>query len=244
MHSSSRHAEEKKGPCRVKRFFQLFGVGATLSIIFFLLLPCGHVLSDDATSIFQVLDKVQQRYNVADFEADFTQSSRLDAVGILDTAQGHVAFRPPDMMRWHYKTPDEYFIIADAENVWIYQPTDNQVMVGRAADYFGGKKFTDFFAEPKKLLNDFDVQWAPAQLQADESYVLRLFPRNSEPNLAEVFLFVSKTTFDIHKVLIFNASGDQTTLRFSGFKFDQGLDRSLFEFKIPKGADVMHLDAP
>jgi len=244
MNSSLRHSEGRNGPCWGKCLLQSIGFGITLSFIFFLLLPDGHVLSADTMSIFQILDKMQQRYNVADFEADFTQSSRLDAVGIVDTAEGHVSFKPPAMMRWHYKIPDEYFIIADAENVWIYQPTDNQVMVGRAADYFGDKNFTDFFAEPKKLLNDFDVQWAPAQLQGDDSYVLRLFPRKSEPNLAEVFLFVSKTTFDIHKALVFNASGDQTTLRFSNFKFDRGLDRSLFEFKIPKGADVMQLDAP
>lgn len=244
MNSSLPHSKGRNEPCRAKRLFQSIGFGITLWLIIFLLPTDQYVFCEDAISIFELMDKVQQRYNAADFEADFIQSSRLDAVGIVDTAEGHVSFKPPDMMRWHYETPDEYFIIADAENVWIYQPMDNQVMVGRTADYFGDKNFINFFSEPKKLLNDFDVQWAPDPLQGEDSYVLRLFSRKSEPNLAEVFLFVSKETFDIHKALVFNASGDQTTLRFSDFKFDRGLDRSLFEFKIPKGANVMQLDAP
>jgi outer membrane lipoprotein carrier protein len=229
---------------RTRRLRLSIGVGAFLWFTCFLPLPGGYGSSSNTLSVFQILDKVQQRYSVADFEADFTQSSRLDAVGIVDTAEGHVSFKPPAMMRWHYKTPDEYFIIADAQNVWVYRPMENQVMAGKAADYFGDRKFTDFFAEPKKLLDDFDIQWAPGQLQAEDYYVLRLLPRKSQPNLAEVFLFVSKTTFDIYKSIVFNAFGDQTTLRFSDFQFDQGLHRSLFEFKIPKGADVMQLDAP
>ena len=181
---------------------------------------------------------------MADFEADFTQSSRLEAVGIVDTAKGRASFKPPALMRWHYKTPDEYYITADEENVSIYRPMENQVMVGKASDYFGDRKYTDFFAEPKKLLEDFDVQWAPEQLQGKNSHVIRLVPRKRQQNLAEMFLFVSKTTFDIYKSIVFNAFGDQTTIQFSDFKFDQGLDRSFFELEIPKGADVMTLDAP
>lgn len=237
-------SEIRNKHCRGKRFFQSVGFGVTLSFMFFFLLNRGYCSSSDVLSILQVLDRVQQRYSVADFEADFTQSSRLEAVGIVDTAKGHVSFKPPAMMRWHYKTPDEYFIIADEENVSIYRPIENQVMVGKASDYFGERKYTDFFAEPKKLLDDFDVQWAHEQLQGENSHVIRLVPRKRQQNLAEVFLFVSKTTFHIYKSIIFNAFGDQTTIRFSGFKFNQGLNRSFFELKIPKGADVMTLDAP
>ena len=233
--------KEKIIQARERRFWLGFGINL---FFIFLLTHHGYGSPSNDMSIFQVLDRVQQRYNVADFEADFTQSSRLEAVGIVDTAEGHVSFKPPTMMRWHYKTPDEYFITADKENVSIYRPLEKQVMVGKASDYFGERKYTDFFAEPKKLLDDFDVQWAPDQLQGKNSYVIRLVPRQHQQNLAEVFLYVSKTTFDIHKSIIFNAFGDQTTIRFSGFKFDQGLDRSFFELKIPKGADVMQLDAP
>jgi outer membrane lipoprotein carrier protein len=229
---------------KAKWFLRWMVFGTVLSVLLCLHLPWAACSSLETVSIMDVMDQVQKRYNAKDFGANFVQSSRLDAVGIVDTAKGHVSFKPPGMMRWHYTVPDEYLIIADAENVWIYRPTENQVMVGKTEDYFGDRKFTDFFAQPKKLLEDFDVQWAPDQLQGDNKYVLRLVPRNSQPNLAEVFLFVSKPTFDIYKSIVFNAFGDQTTLSFSDFKFDQGLDRSFFEFKIPKGADVLQLETP
>lgn len=224
------------------------GVCTILALVlyFLLFLPWfqGHGRCADTNAILQVMERVQRHYAVTDFEADFAQESHLDAIGITDTAQGHVWFKPPAMMRWHYQRPDDYFVIANGDKVWIYRPTDNQVMVGLARDYFADRQFTEFFAEPKSLLNDFDVQWASAALQRPGQDVLRLVPHKRDASLAEVFLFVSKSTSDISKAIIFNAFGDQTTIRFSGFKFNQGLDRSTFEFKIPRGTDVVELDAP
>ena len=60
-----------------------------------------------------ILDRVQHRYAAGDFQADFVQESHLKAMGIVDTAKGHLYFGRPGMMRWHYKTPEEYLIITD-----------------------------------------------------------------------------------------------------------------------------------
>ncbi len=222
----------------------LVSLGVVLCSVFFALLSQGNCAASAPLSISQVLEQIQRRYAVTDFEAEFVQHSHLEAMGMVDTAHGHVYFRPPDMMRWHYKTPDEYSIIADSHNVWIYRPMDRQVMVGEAADYFGDKKYAQFFTEPAKLLEGFSIEWGGGNLQSKDVHVLRLLPKKREPNLEEVFLFVSNSTFDILKSVIRNAFGDQTIITFSGFKFNQGLDLSLFKFKIPEGVDVIQLGGP
>lgn len=202
----------------------------------------GHCGASKPLSVSEILERVQHRYGATDFEADFVQESHLKAMGMVDTAKGHVYFKPPAGMRWHYKTPEQYFIITDGNSVWIHRPAENQVMAGRAADYFGNAEWTKFFNEPGKLLDGFVVQLAGTGLEEKDRYVLKLLPKTRQPDLVDILLFISKNTFDIVQSVTHNAFGDKTTIRFDSFRFNQGLDESLFMFKIPKGADVMQLE--
>ena len=82
-----------------------------------------------------ILDRVQQRYAAGDFEADFIQEAHLKAMGMVDTAKGHLYFGSPGMMRWHYKSPEEYLIITDGDKVWIYRPEENHVRISLGRPY-------------------------------------------------------------------------------------------------------------
>lgn len=195
-------------------------------------------------SVSQILRGIQERYVVRDFEADFIQESHLKAMAIVDTAEGHVYFRPPLAMRWHYKSPDEHMIISDGHTVWMYRPQDRQVMVGKAGEFFGDTNLADFFAEPERLLERFVIEQPPAQQDNKEHYFLRLVPRGKHPNVKEVFLSVSKETFDIVQSDTHNFFGDLTRLRFSEFRFNQGLKSSFFQFQIPEGVDMLQMDNP
>jgi outer membrane lipoprotein carrier protein len=186
-----------------------------------------------------ILDRVQKRYAAGDFEADFVQEAHLKAMGMVDTAKGHLYFGSPGMMRWHYKTPEEYLIITDGDTVWIYRPDENQVMLGRAVDYF--EKGADFFSKPAELSKEFTVALAAEELQEKEHYVLKFVPKTEMASLTELYLYISKETFDIKKTVTDNAFGDKTIIIFDHHRFGQGLSSSLFVFEIPKGAEVLQL---
>lgn len=217
---------------------------ATLAVVLLVVVSDGVGRCEGPESIQRVLQQVRAHYSATGFEADFSQQARLGAVGITETAAGHLYFKPPAMMRWHYRSPDDYLVISDAERVWIYRPQDNQVMVGAATGDVGGGGLADFFSNADALLKDFKIEWAPKAMSAPDHFALRLTPYKPQDTVAELFVFVSKQDTAIDKVMVYNAFGDQTTIRFSGFRFVHGLDRSLFEFKIPEGAEVMNLDAP
>jgi outer membrane lipoprotein carrier protein len=188
-----------------------------------------------------ILDRVQQRYAAGDFEADFIQEAHLKAMGMVDTAKGHLYFGSPGMMRWHYKSPEEYLIITDGDTVWLYRPEENQVMLGRAADYFGSRKGADFLSKPGELTREFVVELAPEERQDKEHYVLKLIPKMESPSLTELHLFISRKTFDITKIITGNAFGDRTIIQFESYGFERGLSSSLFVFEVPKGAEVLQL---
>jgi len=201
----------------------------------------GHSVASDSLSVTEILERIQRRYDVTDFEADFNQQSRLKAMDIVDTAQGHVSFRPPAMMRWHYKTPENYILIINTEKLWIYWPEENQVMVGKATDYLGNTGLAEFFAEPTKLLNSFHIEQSNGEFARKGLHALKLTPKKMEPNIDKAYLLVAEETFDVVELITYNTFGDETRIRFSGLRFNLGLDPSLFEFKIPENADVLQL---
>jgi outer membrane lipoprotein carrier protein len=223
-------------------FHLLFFLCAGLALALLAMLSCAVCMASGEPSIPEILKGVQKRYAVTDFEADFFQESHLKAMDMIDSARGHVYFRPPAMMRWHYKSPEQYLIMTDGQRMWIYRPEENQVMVGQTADYFGDAKWTGFFAEPDRVLEDFVVRFAPNEAAEGNQYVLELLPKETVSDLSKILLFVSQSTFDIVRSVTYNLFGDKTSIRFDHFRFDQDLDRSLFIFKVPEGADVLQLD--
>jgi outer membrane lipoprotein carrier protein len=188
-----------------------------------------------------ILERVHERYVQADFQADFYQEAHLKAMDMVDMASGHLYFKPPGMMRWQYQVPEEFLIIVDSEFVWLYRPADKQVMTGRAQDYLGGEGSTDYFSNPKELSKEFTVELVSEASGKQEDYRLKLVPRTKRADLVELRLFVSKESFDITRAITVNSFGDQTTLSFSAYRFNQGLDPSLFAFQVPKGVEVIQL---
>jgi len=233
----------KKTMVEWRRCFPLFhSLCAGLSLIWLAMLSCGACMASDGLSISEILRRVQKRYAVTDFEADFVQESHLKAMDMVDSARGHVCFRPPAMMRWHYKTPEQYLIMTDGQRVWIYRPEEGQVMVGQTADYLGDATWTGFFAEPDKLLDEFVVHFAAKEFAEEGQFVLELLPKKRVSNLTKILLFVSEDTFDVVRSVTYNFFGDKTSIRFEDFRFNQDLDTSLFIFKVPKDADVLQLE--
>ena len=202
---------------------------------------CGIAWGATDITATEVLEGIQRRYEVTDFEADFHQESYLEAMEIVDTAQGHVWFRPPSQMRWHYKTPEEYFLIMNQENIWLYWPEDNQVMVGKPETYLGHAEMGTFFSEPAQLMESFRVEKADETFDRQNVYSLKLTPKTPEPNLDRAFLLISTDTFCIVESIIYNAFGDKTRIRFSNIKFNQDIDTSLFQFVAPEGAQILQL---
>jgi outer membrane lipoprotein carrier protein len=187
----------------------------------------------------EILAKLEVRYNAADFTASFSQESTLKALDITDTAAGKVWFKHPGMMRWEYEHPEKYAIISDGKNLWIYRPEDNQVVIGDAMAYFSNGKGASFLSNFNLVQDAYMVSVSePAK---NDQYTLKLVPKQKQMDLSAIFLNIEKKSFDIKSVLTLNDYGDETRIEFSDSIFED-LDASLFNFRIPPGADILKLD--
>ena len=82
----------------------------------------------------------------------------------------------------------------------------------------------------------------PARRIPVSEYALKLRPVEETPGISEIYLYVSKTTFNVKRVVTLNPYGDKTSIDLINSRFDQIPDDNLFTFEIPEGTDVLTLD--
>ncbi|MEE8552783.1 MAG: outer membrane lipoprotein carrier protein LolA [Desulfobacterales bacterium] len=187
-----------------------------------------------------IVRRIENRYDVSGFSADFFQASTIKAMEITDTASGKAFFKQPGRMRWEYEMPDRQIIISDSKTLWIYRPDDNQVMIGDAPSFFGDGKGACFLSDMKLIRQKFSII-----LEKKEDYgyhVLKLLPKEKTFDVSVIYLSVSAMTFDVFRIVTYNSYGDETRIALSNIQFKLNLDDSMFSFQIPKGVEVLQLD--
>jgi outer membrane lipoprotein carrier protein len=187
-----------------------------------------------------IIKKVELRYAASGFSALFFQDSTIKAMEITDSASGKAFFKRPDKMRWEYETPDRQTIITNGNTLWIYRPEDNQVMVGKAPSFFEDGKGFSFLSDMESVKKKFHILLE--KKVEDDTHVLKLLPREKTFDVSVIYLFVSTKTFEVVKIVTYNSYEDETRIEFKNIEFKQKLDESLFNFNIPQGIEVLHLD--
>jgi outer membrane lipoprotein carrier protein len=191
-------------------------------------------------SVDEILDRVEKIYTASRFSASFIQASTIKAMEITDSASGKLYVQYPGKMRWEYLEPEPQIIVTDGEQLWMYRPEDNQVMLGQASTFFSEGKGAGFLSDIHLLRKDFDI--ALEDIRFGDYYNLKLVPLEKSWDIAYVHLLVSRTTFRIAQVYTYNAYDDVTRIELVDPQFNELFDNDFFTFTIPKGVDVLRLD--
>lgn len=214
---------------------------STLLVILTLVVMVGGGLPATAAGdLEEILDRVEKRYAGTGFAADFTQESTIKAMDITDQANGKLEAKRPGKMRWEYLQPEPQVIISDGISLWVYRPQDNQVMTGKAPQFFGGGKGAGFLADIRLIREDFVVTLEKSDQEGH--HLLMLIPKDKGVDLSEIYLYISREKDVVEKIVTFNAYGDRTVIQMHAYRFDQQFADEHFTFVIPEGADVLQLD--
>ncbi len=218
---------------------QILVNGLILIFISFIAVNFSYAAETEIT-LEQILDRVEKKYTGRSFQAGFVQESTIKAMDIVDFASGKIFVRYPGMMRWEYEKPEEQIIITDGHKLWIYRPTENQVLTGSAPAFFSDGKGASFLSDIKLIRQKFKISLENSK--EDFFYELKLQPLEKKLDVNDIRLSVTKNTFTVIRIRTFNSYGDENRIEFVNHQFDVKLDESLFSFKIPPGADVVQLD--
>jgi outer membrane lipoprotein carrier protein len=148
-------------------------------------------------------------------------------------SSGTFAFERPGRFRWTYDKPYEQVIVGDGERVWVYDKDLNQVMV-RKLDAALGSTPAALLAGDNALEQHFNLQEGP--VEEGLAYVVAT-PKTSESQFKRISLGFRDNL--PQAMILLDAFGQTTSLRFSDVKRNPALPPDLFRFTPPPGADVV-----
>lgn len=193
--------------------------------------------SDIDPLVDQILTGVEKRYASSAFSARFDIESTLKAMQVTDTAAGRLMVKYPGKMRWEYEQPDPMLFVTDGVTLWMYQPQERQVRVGKTDEVLGGSQGASFLSDVRLLRKQFQIDLVPNG--SNEHVRLKLTPREGAFDIAFITITISRATHDVVEVVTTNQSDDTTRVIFREIVFQQVFPDTLFEFEIPEGTDVL-----
>jgi outer membrane lipoprotein carrier protein len=191
-----------------------------------------------------VAERVQTRYDtIRDFEADFVQTYEGGVLRRKTTERGTVAIKRPGRMRWIYTQPERKEFVSDGTRLYSYLPADKQVIVSPAPE---GQSNTPalFLTGKGHLVRDFTASVAELPAPAPGLTMLKLLPKRSDPDVQSLILGVDATTYQIRLLVATDHQGGTSTFTFSNLKENRGISDKIFEFRIPRGVDVVTNGVP
>lgn len=171
------------------------------------------------------------------FQADFTQTVKTQDGRVQDQTQGLVWLQSPDKLRWVYTGEFPEIIVADGDNIWIYDEALEQVTVKPQSDQVN--------ASPLMILTDVDL--LDKQFQVTEMgdfegmLLLELKSLDDESEFERILL--GMIPGGIRMMAMEDAFGQRTEILFENIIMNPPPDPDLFKFTPPAGADVVGVAA-
>jgi outer membrane lipoprotein carrier protein len=148
------------------------------------------------------------------------------------------------MMRWDYTTPHQK-LISDGHTLWFYQSDEKQVLTSDLSSVLKERAPLAFLAGEGDLSRDFSfLNLKESVSQKVETYVVELTPKEPLATFSKLILTVDKGTFTVLQADVLDGLGNVTRTRFMNIKTNVGLSDSLFQFIVPRGAEVIKMQEP
>jgi outer membrane lipoprotein carrier protein len=183
--------------------------------------------------------KIQQRYDtIRDFEAEFVQTYQGGLLRTKTTEEGTVAIKRPGRMRWVYLKPERKEFVSNGREIFSYLPQDKQVIVSEMpADAQTTPAL--FLTGRGNLVRDFTSSFAEVPATAQGALSVKLVPRKTDPEVEWLIVAVEPSTFQIRALVAMDRQGGQSTFTFKNLKENRNLSDTIFDFKVPRGVDVI-----
>lgn len=184
--------------------------------------------------------RVQQRYNaIKDFQGDFVQTYEGGVLRTKTTERGTLAIKRPGRLRFTYTKPERKEFVSDGVRLYTHLVADKQVIVSPAPSAEDGDVPAMFLAGRSDLARDYTPTFTPLPGAASGLLTLKLVPRKSDSEFASLGIGVDPRTLQIQFLTAVDKQGGRSSFTFTNLKENRGLSDKDFEFRIPRGADVV-----
>jgi outer membrane lipoprotein carrier protein len=193
----------------------------------------------------EVVKRLQSRYEkTKDLQADFTQKTTLEGFERPMTSSGKVYIKKPGRLRWNYIEPSTEDIYVDRDDVKVYVPEHNQVLVGKLTQMAASKAPLELLQGAAKLDASFDAEPTPGNGRGAGgirrvTLVPKSHEREAHRTLEKIVVEVFPKTYFIRTLSLHESSGNVSNFEFSSLQSNVGLEDDLFVPKLPPDVEVV-----
>ncbi len=184
--------------------------------------------------------RVQQRLaTIRDFSGDFVQSYEGGVLRTKTTERGTVAIKRPGRMRWVYSKPERKEFVSDGNRLYTYLVEDRQVIVSPAPGTEDGTIPALFLTGQADLSKDFVPSFTELPGATPGLLGLKLVSKSHDPDYEWLALGIEPKTLQVQYLVAADRQGGKSAFTFTNLKENRGLSDKDFEFRIPRGVDVV-----
>ncbi|HZS35589.1 MAG TPA: outer membrane lipoprotein chaperone LolA [Polyangia bacterium] len=210
-----------------------------LLVLALLAAPSLAPAAEPAQSAAPIVAKMQKYYDATkDLHAHFDQ--QLQSAMGKKKASGEVWLKKPGKMRWDYAKPEKKLMVSDGKTLWVYEPEDEQAFKqDMSASTLPAQ--VSFLVGESKLEKEFDITVSeplPGVGGAGE-IVLKLAPKTPTSAYNHLVFVVDEKTGQVKETIIFDQTGGQNRLTFTGLEQNKNVDEGKFRFSPPAGTKIL-----
>lgn len=206
-----------------------------------LALSCGfaHAHIDESMPVLSVPAKVSEdtikqhlRTKLDLFEgfsSNFVQNVQDADGNELQTTQGKLVVKRPNLIYWQTTAPDETLVVSDGKTLWFYNPFVEQVSAYSVS--------SAVVNTPILLLSDTSAEtWQQYNVEQLTNEQFLIHAKNEEAQVKTLQLNFEKQT--LVKFSIVDATGQVSHFNLSDVVTSPAPDASQFQFTMPQGIDL------
>ena len=200
---------------------------AFLSVTVFLMLLL-HLAAFPQKDVSEMKNPSAFRQKLADatksttsIECTFSQEKDLSVLSEKINSKGKFYFRKKNMLRWEYTDPFQYLIILNDGKILIKDDDKENHFDSRSNKVFSEINSILLGCVQGTLLND-EKKFQSAYFETTANYLVKLKPK--DPQLKNIFseisIYFDKGDYAVARLVMTEASGDYTIIKFSSRKLN------------------------
>lgn len=170
--------------------------------------------------------------NIRTMHANFSQTVRAKH-RVISNSRGTMALAKPNQFRWQTKHPMAETVVADGHKVWIYDVDLEQVTVSKQTRSLGAAGALFLSQDSDAIHRDYTVRFH----QERDNDIFDLQAKSSKLSFEKVRIIFVKN--NLKTIELNDQLGQRITIYLSDVVVNQSEPASLFQFRVPKGVDVV-----
>ncbi|MGQ9663740.1 MAG: LolA family protein [bacterium] len=165
------------------------------------------------------------------FYIEFTQQFCDNTSGTCQNFEGCIYFLKPNYFRMELKNPHQIYV-GDSVSLWLYLPDKKRAI----RQHFGPQ--IPFAVNPDIFLKNYQERFN-AELKTNKNYEVMLTPKEDTEIYQKIIVTIDPQKYEIVGVNIIDEAETENKFIFKNIQLNKKLSKKFFEFKPPKGAEII-----